>query len=728
MVLATAWGSKFGGINSFSTDFCVALARVLSQHKVVCLCFSGTHSECDDAKAKGVTLLPINSDCSSISKQDLAKKILDLVGQLDAISIEWWVGHDAITGEIALACANEHEKSKSAVLMHMSYEDYSYVKHAPDKGAIVAERIAFQQRIIRSADFAFAVGPLLFQRLKELRDSKSYTMLVPGLSEVGPVSPPSERIHGITFGRFESEEFLTKQAPLAVAAFARATWVWHESRNQQLMDSHLQVIGAPPDVISTLRTLGEKEAHRLMNLKAIDFIDDRTQLRNLLHDSNLCLMLSWHEGFGLSAWEAIGAGVPVIISKNSGVFRLLHSIGGAATGCISSIDIKARGDGQPNEEDIEETKRAILEIASDIPKAQANAKSLRKMLRFQYNFTWDQTAQDFAKALGIPTTTTLLDRSSIFDARVLTESTDVTEGFEIAAAHRLLRLAEGYHFSGEYLPALKVLDGLKTNNRSLRISSIAMDATLIEAEVYLRLNKYPKARTLLEKVASEAAERSDWTRFIRAKSIENAILRDLGLYDLAVDLAKDLLQVAEREHVSGSIEKIHRTLARSFALSGRWDIAVTHGTIALESARTRHDGESEAKAALALGEAYRHGLDQVSAIEWYTKSRDLAGQSGNVDCFLWAGLGLADSLFLLKEFPHSSDTIMRLKNYVEAHAHPLESLHTRLSELSIALKNGEDVIQKCDQLCTEYKILGIDWPGAYFSALKQGDYTHPKRF
>ena len=553
-------------------------------------------------------------------------------------------------------------------------------------------------------------------------------MLVPGLAEPAAVLQTTQRLHVITFGRFESAEFLTKQAPLAVTAFARAIRAGFDSRNQLLMDSHLRVIGAPPDVIATLRALAEHEAGRVLNLQAIDFIDDRYRLRKLLHDCNTCLMLSWHEGFGLSAWEAISAGIPVVISRNSGVFRLLDSIGGSAVGCILAVDIRGRGDGQPNEDDIEVTKRAILEVASDIPKALANAKSLRQLLRFQFNFTWDRTAQELAQAVGIPVSSTMLDHRPAVDRRILTEPADVAEGLEIAAAQRVIRLAESYHFAGEYAEALKVLENLKKNTRSFRSISTAMDATLVEAEIHLRLNQYPRARALTEKVASEAAERSDWPRYIRARSVENAILRDQGKYQDAAELAEELLRVAEQQKVDGRIERIHRLIARSLAFTPRWEEAVRHGTAAFESAKKRRDGEAEAKAALALGEAYRHGLNQVMAIDWYTQSRDLAGRAGNVDCFLWAVLGLADSLFILGEYADSAEMVERLKTYVESHVHPLELLHIRLSLLSVTCREGKDSMKDLEQLVTEYEVLGVLWPREYVNFLKAGDFAHPKRF
>jgi glycosyltransferase involved in cell wall biosynthesis len=51
----------------------------------------------------------------------------------------------------------------------------------------------------------------------------------------------------------------------------------------------------------------------VVNLHALPYTDDRQQLYSELSRASVALMPSWHEGFGLVAWEAIAAGVPLIV-------------------------------------------------------------------------------------------------------------------------------------------------------------------------------------------------------------------------------------------------------------------------------------------------------------------------------------------------------------------------------------------------------------------------------
>ncbi len=124
------------------------------------------------------------------------------------------------------------------------------------------------------------------------------------------------------------------------------------------------------------------------------------------------MLLSVHEGFGLTAWEAIGAAVPLILSKNSGVYEFLASVlGGPAVGCVHTIDIKAsHNPGSPSEEDIEAVAERIAHIAKDPSASRLDARRLLAQLK---SYTWDNLAKTILdsaalqlKTLAAPEATT----------------------------------------------------------------------------------------------------------------------------------------------------------------------------------------------------------------------------------------------------------------------------------------------------------------------------------
>jgi glycosyltransferase involved in cell wall biosynthesis len=730
VVVATSWGTKFGGLNSFSTDLCRALAQTLTGHRLACVCLNATEVDREDARKVGVTLISINAVAPGSPPPELASNVMETLRQNDISPVEWWIGHDCITGPLATACRTRCANSRVALLMHMSYQDYAFVKHAPEESAEIDRRTEAQRNILAGADVGLAVGPLLFERLKTIRGAAAPShMIVPGLTDMPSNNVTEDRLHAITFGRFDFSEALIKQAPLVVAAFARSFRSGIESSNPILKSARLRLIGAPAEVIARMRELANKEAGRVVNLEGQGFIEDSKKLRALLHECNVCLMLSWHEGFGLSGWEAIGSGVPLILSTNSGLYQLLDSLGGTVTGCVHAIDVRGSGDGAPNEEDIETVQRAILAVAADIPKARANAKSLRKMLRFECGFTWNRTARETANALGLPVTTTILDFVSSGTPSDKARPGSVQDSVEIATAQRVLTLADSHYQVGQYSEALEVIESLKRYECLRRAPEVALDAVIMEAQIYMRLNRYQPAIALVRKVAQEAHDRSDWLRYVRACAVENTIMRDQGSYTAAVNLARGLLVHAEQECPS-EIESVLRLLARSLALKGLSDEAVIHATQALAMAQSRKNGVDEAKAALALGEAYRHGRNDDLAKTAYTRAGDLSGMAGHVDCLLWSLLGLSDCVFLQGDLSAAKEILTRLGGFLEStrHTHPLELLHTRLSQIAIAVVERRASDAEIGALVSDYEALGIRWPAEYFDAIKKPGITVPKRF
>lgn len=112
-------------------------------------------------------------------------------------------------------------------------------------------------------------------------------------------------------------------------------------------------------------------------------------------------MPSWHEGFGLVAWEAIAAGVPLIVCENSGVYQLLdEEFHGNGTGCVYPVDILGTVD-KPffRDRDLDSVVTALTKIAKDTGKARQQAGKLRNLLG---KYTWPACAEQVATAFEWP--------------------------------------------------------------------------------------------------------------------------------------------------------------------------------------------------------------------------------------------------------------------------------------------------------------------------------------
>jgi hypothetical protein len=174
VALATAWGPKHGGINSFNYDFVKALGVAFHDAVAVyCVVPNATGDEIQDARNAFVTLVRLQNPPQSeaLESAHAAEIVRCLDGVVDADTV--WIGHDLFTGEAAV-----QTRSRPAVVNHMSYLAYkafqSGAQHAREK----SQR---QQAIFTRASWLFGVGPLLRDELSDLvRGSRPY-MIVPGL-------------------------------------------------------------------------------------------------------------------------------------------------------------------------------------------------------------------------------------------------------------------------------------------------------------------------------------------------------------------------------------------------------------------------------------------------------------------------------------------------------------------------------------------------------------------
>jgi glycosyltransferase involved in cell wall biosynthesis len=327
--LATAWGPTYGGINAFNTDFARALSQILSG-RVACVVLSASDADIRSASAAGVTLLQVRQ---SRSHSDFdASRAHDVLMALRNAGVHpaagtWWVGHDAHTGELANEMPKASEAGKSVVIHHMSYEDYKPFMHGDAEDA--RRKADYQEEILRAADRAFAVGPLLLASLKEkLEPSGKYDsarMIVPGLAEIQPRHESFDVFQAITFGRLQRETDRIKQVRLAIAAFADACSVrkYPDAVPAPLQGQpRLYVYGIGRAEESQLREYAARLADRVLPFMPLPYADRESIFRKL-RQTDVAMMLSWHEGFGLVGWEAISAEVPLIVTKNSGLYQLV---------------------------------------------------------------------------------------------------------------------------------------------------------------------------------------------------------------------------------------------------------------------------------------------------------------------------------------------------------------------------------------------------------------------
>jgi formylglycine-generating enzyme required for sulfatase activity/glycosyltransferase involved in cell wall biosynthesis len=390
-LFATRWGSQKGGLNALNTALCLSLSKRLKR-QILCVVEQATEAERQDALANNVLLESIKRPFSL--SEDVLRAVTDLAGQRQ-IDVKFWIGHDVWTGPVAVAMA-KRVSARSVVIHHMDFESYAPLKHSDIEAE---ERGKRQRKLLRSADTVFGVGPILTESAKK-HGATAY-QLSPGIPDI----PHRERSVGafeiLIIGRISREDDPIKQAKLAVAAVTKAS----NTKGFERADWRVKVIGCDPvqsetQYLESLRSIAAG-GRAYLQLRILPFNETQAELFDTIAHSDLVLMPSMREGFGLVGWEAIGAGVPVIIGTKSGLYRHLEDLGFA--GMVHGIDIRGRNAvrGDPDPNDVTALATLVERVFRERQAYKQQALSLRGALRNLPQTRWETTANQFLETIGL---------------------------------------------------------------------------------------------------------------------------------------------------------------------------------------------------------------------------------------------------------------------------------------------------------------------------------------
>ena len=175
------------------------------------------------------------------------------------------------------------------------------------------------------------------------------------------------------FGRGDVEDFELKGFDIAGKAIAA------------LQDTRLMFVGAPEgkhkEIAKRLTGCGVPASR----LRVRGFVEDRESFRSLFQEVDLAVMPSRTEGFGLTGLKAMSAGLPVLVSGNSGFGKALNSVPFGSSFVVNS-------------EDPADWKEAIQKIwAKDRKRRLEEVERLRDSYYRKYN--WSDQIKEFLKKM-----------------------------------------------------------------------------------------------------------------------------------------------------------------------------------------------------------------------------------------------------------------------------------------------------------------------------------------
>jgi len=193
-------------------------------------------------------------------------------------------------------------------------------------------------KLCERADQVVAVGPKLavaYSRyLRFSRKDQDVINLTPSIfTEFLSVQQATEErgtFSVLVFGRGDSEDFKLKGYDIAVQAVAK------------LKDSSYQLmfVGAPKGKEDEVAEKLLQHGIPPSQLTVRRFKESREQLARLFCEVDLAIMPSRTEGFGLTALEALSAGLPVLVSGNSGLGNALKKVSSGFSHVVDSEDPK----------------------------------------------------------------------------------------------------------------------------------------------------------------------------------------------------------------------------------------------------------------------------------------------------------------------------------------------------------------------------------------------------
>ena len=329
-VLSSEWGSSKCGLSTMIREIAILLATN-SEVEVTLLVpqFSCKDEDKRAAASRNITIL-------DAEKRPGFEDPLDwLISPPRNHTIDVIVGHGGELGKQAQFIRDSH-KCKWVQVVHTAPEELGMHKvysKAISKGE---EKSETEIDLCKLANLVMAVGPKLATIYSSYLRSceKDIFQLTPGVfSDLTVVKQASKEgliFKVLVFSHDDTEDFNVKGYDIAAKAIVEL-----EDQSYSLV-----FVGAPDGKHEEVAQQFLQCGIRKNQLIVRKFVENRDKLKELLCEVDLAIMPSRTEGFGLAALEALSAGLPILVSSNSGFGEALQAIPYGDSFVVDSEDCK----------------------------------------------------------------------------------------------------------------------------------------------------------------------------------------------------------------------------------------------------------------------------------------------------------------------------------------------------------------------------------------------------
>ncbi|XP_022804727.1 uncharacterized protein LOC111341950 isoform X1 [Stylophora pistillata] len=371
MFLCDEWKSSKGGLSTFNREFAINLAETTTgSMKIHCYVSKSDDRDREDAKQHGVNLVTARSVPGSSDPFECLK-----FPPSELPNPQLVIGHGRKLGSPAYSLM-QYTKCKWIQFVHVYCEDLGKYKKTT---AVATDTIEENEKkhkmeidLCKVADAVVAVGSRLQQKYSRSLPNVKVEIITPGI-----------------FEKFSSEsQFAIHRSDVKnfnVFLFGRATFEDLSLKGYDIVANaigslgkrfELKFVGSSPGEHQKVEQwfLDNTRINR-NQLTIRGYCSDPEELRTMFYQSDLVALPSRTDGFGLVALEAVSAGIPILVSGESGIAEALREVKGGKT-VIVELD-----------EDTDEWARRISKMAKkSAEEREAKARRLRKNYRKVYSW------------------------------------------------------------------------------------------------------------------------------------------------------------------------------------------------------------------------------------------------------------------------------------------------------------------------------------------------------
>ena len=362
MFLCDEWKSSKGGLSTFNREFAINLAETTAgSMKIHCYVSNSDDRDREDAEQHGVNLITARSVPGSADPLECLKFPPSKLPKPHLV-----IGHGRKLGSPAYFLA-QSTKCKWIQFVHVYCEDLGKYKESATAAEDTIEenekKHKMEIELCKAADAVVAVGSRLQQKYSRSLPTVKVEIITPGI-----------------FEKFSCESQFTSRRPVKnfhVFLFGRATFEDLSLKGYDIVANAIGSLGKNFTLTFVGASPGE---HRKVEQWFLDYTcitrnqltirgycNDPEELKIMFHQSDLVTLPSRTEGFGLVALEAMSAGVPILVSEESGIAEALREVEGGNTVIIES------------DEHADDWARKIREMSEGSAKErEANAMRLRE--------------------------------------------------------------------------------------------------------------------------------------------------------------------------------------------------------------------------------------------------------------------------------------------------------------------------------------------------------------